>query len=135
MIARNIRILDYITGDNQLSFRAIQTSEGLSAGLARQKIKELEREHGVSYFGTAAAKGGVPYGLTDDSRAMRARLSDALHAVARKQPDKAAVSALTGLNRREQRRAIERPFRHDWTVSQIERLARLVGRSVADLCT
>lgn len=127
---RKQRVRGYLTQSRPPSFKEIQAREGVSPQTLRPLINQLEEELGLSYFGTDSARGPGSFGLTDASRALRARLADALHSLG---SDRAEVAALTGLNRHEQIRAINRPFRHDWTVSQIERLATATGRSMLEM--
>jgi hypothetical protein len=131
---RKARILQYITQDPPVSLYNVMSMEGMSERPLRVVLKELEQEHGVKYLGTAAARddGGMPYGLTDASNRLRSNLANALYRVTNPHNEfgfkgRNQVAAEVGLNPREQIRAEQTPFRHNWTLSQIERLARVLG--------
>lgn len=68
-----------------------------------------------------------PYGLTEKTDALRARLGGIIAAMSEKGLNREQIGELTGLNKRESYRAERRPFRHDWTLSQIERTLRWEG--------
>lgn len=131
---RRQRILGYVTSDEPLAFRNIMRMEGVSDSFLRHLIKELEAEHGFKYFGTAASRVGdqPPVGLTEATFRFRSRLANELYKVA-DQPEKYGLKGRTelagriGMNSRTQNRALNNPYDHDWTLSQIERLARLMG--------
>jgi len=63
----------------------------------------------------------TPYGLTDETAGLRARLGGIIAAMSEKGLTRERIGELTGLNKRESYRAERRPFAHDWTLSQIER--------------
>jgi hypothetical protein len=63
----------------------------------------------------------TPYGLTEQTDALRARLGGILARMSEKGLSRQQIGELTGLNKRESYRAERRPFLHDWTLSQIER--------------
>ena len=62
-----------------------------------------------------------PYGLTDNTYALRAELGTILMTMTDKGLTREQIGEITGLNKRESFRAERRPFAHDWTMSQIER--------------
>lgn len=62
-----------------------------------------------------------PYGLTDETYALRAKLGMIVASMTEKGLSREEIGELTGLNKRESFRAEQRPFLHDWTLSQIER--------------
>ena len=63
----------------------------------------------------------VPYGLTDKSASLRAKLGAIIAQMTLDGLSRAEIGEITGLNLRESCRAEQRPFKHDWTLSQIER--------------
>lgn len=63
----------------------------------------------------------IPYGLTGATIAIRARLGGIIAKMTEDGLSRAEIGELTGLNARESHRAEQRPFNHDWTLSQIER--------------
>jgi hypothetical protein len=122
-------------------FKTILALEGMHDRSCRGIIWELEAELGIKYFGTPAAKGtkdAMPYGLTMATAGLRGKLADNLYQLRMRgknhgQSGRNEVAPRVGLNSRQQLRAEERPFAHDWTLSQIERLARELGRDPREL--
>lgn len=96
----------------------------------RQIIKKLSQDHGVKYTPQAET---MPYGLTPETLTLRMFLGDKLFEVQQKMGGRIGATRLTGLNVREQVRAEQRPWSHDWTLSQIERLAHALGTTAKDL--
>lgn len=138
---RKERILTYITQDPPVPMVNIMAMEGITEKLLRDTIYDLQKDHGIKYTGTAASRAGITavYGLSDDTLRLRAKLADNLYAAT--DPDtgqlglKGRLEAcpILGMNHREQIRAESKPFNHDWTLSQIERLARALGKNPRDL--
>lgn len=63
----------------------------------------------------------TPYGLTDETYALRAKLGLIIAEMSEKGLSREEIGELTGLNKRESYRAEQRPYSHDWTLSQMER--------------
>ena len=131
---RKARVLDYITQDPPVPLPHIMQMEGMSERPLRAMIRELETEHGVKYTTTAGAKkGDLPaFGLSEATSRLRSRLARELYRLTAPENEfnldgRMQVAPMTGLNPREQIRAEEAPWGHDWTLSQIERLARSLG--------
>lgn len=68
------------------------------------------------------ARLSAPYGLTEETMALRAKLGSIVAEMSEKGLSREQIGELTGLNKRESYRAERRPFNHDWTLSQIERI-------------
>lgn len=121
---RKSRVLEYMCEATPLPVREIAAREGITERWTRTLIKALERETGLTYRGW-----GLHFktAMGDETYALRSRLADQLHQLIQKVGSRAEVAALTGVNSREQLRAINRPFHHDWTLSQIERLAQALA--------
>lgn len=66
----------------------------------------------------------IPFGLTDKSVPFRMFLADILITMGEKGLSRQQTASITGLNKHESCRAEKRPFNHDWTLSQIERILR-----------
>jgi hypothetical protein len=71
--------------------------------------------------------------MTSATARLRQKLGDNVYLLRERGKDSShfgrnEVAPRIGLNNRQQKRAEERPFTHDWTISQIERLARELGR-------
>lgn len=134
---RRERILTYITQDPPVPYANIRMMEGMHDRSCRVLIHELEEEHGIKYLNTPASKApptALPYGLTDATARLRGRLGDHLHSLRTRGRNHDAygrnqIAPLVGMNPREQGRAEALPFNHDWTLSQIERLARELGEA------
>lgn len=131
---RRERILKFVTSAEPVAFRNIMRIEGVSDSFLRKLITELEAEHGFKYFGTSASRVGdqPPVGLTEATFRFRSRLANELYKVAENpgkygMANRAELASKIGMNSRTQNRAMNNPYDHDWTVSQIERLARLMG--------
>ena len=89
---------------------------------------KLAKQHGVEY--TPRSEGdtpAMPEGLTSESSLLRSRLGDLVyHLSFRQKRHPLEISKLVGLgSQRAQKLAQERPFAHDWKLSQIERLAKV----------
>lgn len=75
-----------------------------------------------------------PYGITNDSHAMRVRLGYILYNLFEKNDSKSWItSRMTGLNRYELIAAMGRPWNHDWKISQIERVCQASGLPISDV--
>ena len=70
-----------------------------------------------------------PYGLTDNTYALRAELGTILMTMTDKGLTREQIGEITGLNRRESYAAERRPFKQDLTLSQIERILAWEGKS------
>jgi hypothetical protein len=135
--ARKDRIREMITREPApVPYKTILALEGMHDRACRGIIWELEAELGIKYLGTPASKGAkdeLPYGLTAATAQLRGKLADNLYQLRMRGKDHSQsgrneLAPQIGLNARQQLRAEERPFAHDWTLSQIERLARALGR-------
>jgi len=128
---RRERVRGYMFGDKPLSVKKICQVEGLTDRAARVIMKELEAEVGESYFSLHVREptDDMPYGLSNATMRLRQRLGDQLYLLLQRGTESERIgryraAARIGLNNREQIRAEQRPFCHDWSLSQIERLAR-----------
>lgn len=137
---RRERIMGYISQEPPLPMSTMTQMEGITDRTIRTIIKELEVEHGFEYLsqGFRKTKNTVPYGLTPATLRLRQMLGDQLFLLRNRGHDSTAqgrnnVAPQLGLNIREQIRAEQRPFNHDWKLSQIERLARELGRDPREL--
>lgn len=131
---RKERILTYIQQDPPVPFNNIMSMEGISERILRAIISELQNEHGIKYIDTPKSKSGdyMPFGLTEATARFRSMLARELYRVNGPDnpfgfKDRLEAAPAVGLNPREQIRAESKPFIHDWTLSQIERLARQLG--------
>ncbi len=132
---RKERLFGYMTHQPPYSMTRIAAMEGMNIRSVRMILKELERERGVEYFTmmVRTPKDQIPFGLTNATLSMRQKLGDHLFMLRERGVNseplgRNAVSPVIGVNVREQIKAEQRPFNHDWKLSQIERLARQLGR-------
>lgn len=137
---RRDRIFGYMTQNPPMTVRTIREIEGINDRTARNIIKEIEAERGVTYegLGTRDPRDTMPYGLTPSTLRLRQRLGDLVYLLTERgrESDKLGrhrVGPRIGLNNREQIRAEQRPFNHDWKLSQIERLARELNRDPVEM--
>lgn len=124
---RTLRILGYVAQPHPLCLSEIAAREGMTLCKVRKVIVELERDHGFRYLGTPAARGVANNDLAGLARPLRSRLADLLHKLTMQYESRELLAPVLGMNPREQLRAISKPYRHDWTLSQIERLALALG--------
>ena len=137
---RRERILGYIRQEPPMPLATILEVEGMTNRSVRTIIKELEVEHGIDYLSQRLRKPreAMPHGLTPATLTLRQRLGDQLYLLRERGQNSEAQGRYTvapqlGMNNREQIRAEQRPFNHDWKLSQIERLARELGRDPREL--
>ncbi len=137
---RRQRILGYIQQDPPMPMATIMEVEGMTNRSVRSIIKELEVEHGIDYLSQKLrkARDAMPHGLSPATLPLRQRLGDQLYLLHQRGQNSEAqgrnsVAPQLGMNNREQIRAEQRPFNHDWKLSQIERLARELGRDPREL--
>lgn len=134
-LERRARVLTYITQDPPVPFRTIMLMEGMHDRACRKLIKSLEEEHGIDYYNSVSRpdRDELSFGLTIATSRLRASLGDRLYYVTQRAESRDAAAPAVGLNRRQQVRAETKPFNHDWTLSQIERLARAMGKEPLEL--
>lgn len=132
---RKDRIKEYVMQDPPIPIGTIAEMEGLTNRTARIIIKEIEQAEGIDYFGKRLRRDAseLPYGLTSSTIRMRQKLGDHLYLLLERGQESSkiarnAAAARIGLGNREQIRAEQRPFNHDWKLSQMERLARELNR-------
>lgn len=114
---------------------AIAKLEGLDQDYCRKICAKLSKDNQIVHVQRqTTSRVEAPVGLTDASRRMRSRLADHLHELSDLlDNDLRRVSGVVGLNLRDQKYAKERPFNHDWTLSQIERLAKGLDVNFSEL--
>lgn len=111
--------------------RAIAQMEGLEADYCRKICKSLAAREGFEYNPAKVTRSDMSFvGLTEASRGFRRYLGDKLHKLG---DDPRRVARLVGMTQRCRKYAMERPFNHDWTLTQIERLAAALEMDFADL--
>lgn len=126
--ARDERIITYLL--NGSTSRHIAVLEGLDEDRCRKLCRALVEEHELVLPAPpqrgSPAPVTLPVGVTDASRGLRNRLGDELYGLVEflqgRRLRLAEVGVLTGLPPSAQKRASTRPYAHDWTLGQIERL-------------
>jgi hypothetical protein len=119
-------IQDYIK--QGLNVRSIAARIGMNELAARRIIYALS----PGYRGTV--NDDTPYGMDTESLAQRIKLGSLLYDLRESlKGDRVQVARLTGLNRNEQIAAEQRPFEHDWSISQIQRLAKAISVNYKDI--
>lgn len=121
---RDERILEHMR--RQRPVASIAEIEGLEPLYCRKATHRLAAEHGLEYVPEKEQPGWL---LSDQSRPLRNYLGDLVYDL-RNQPGRhpLEVCPLTGLTQSEQILAIEKGGRHDYKVSQIERIIKASDR-------
>ncbi|SKB63136.1 hypothetical protein SAMN06295937_1011133 [Sphingopyxis flava] len=97
---------------------------------------EIIKKYDLDYNSAEAAKmdrDKLPVGITSDSNLVRHRLADLMYE-ARERDHALTISMAIGLSSKQQRLASERPYRHNWTLGELERFARYLNVPFADFC-
>jgi hypothetical protein len=112
--------------EKQRPVAAIAKILGLEPDYCRKATRRLAAERGIDYQPEKDQPGGL---LTEASRRLRNHLANVLYAY-RNKPGQhpLAVSRETGLTQAQQIQATERGGRHDWAISETERLATATGQ-------
>lgn len=115
-----------------VSPRGIAARMGMNEVAARRLINQLIKEHKIDYVVTVVDD--LPYGLTQETVRLRIYLGARLYDLRQQHGgDRDVVGRLVGLNRREQIRAEQRPYSHNWDLSQIERLSRATSIPIREM--
>jgi hypothetical protein len=124
------RMLGYL--EAKMTMREIALLEGQEPVHLGTIRREVARKHGLSTKGKASA---MPPGLTEETRLFRKRLGDLLyvlknnpHNLSRKEAAKA-----TGVSSKNQTRAETFPYTFNWSIAEIEQLARALNMSFNDV--
>ena len=123
-------IIAYI--NEGLTPKSIAERAGMNELAARRLINDLVKLHGLSYV--PSITDDTPFGMDQQTVFLRIHLGNLLYDLRmRLDGDRTSVSRLTGLNRTEQIRAEQRPYNHNWTLSQIQRLAKVTDTPLMEL--
>jgi len=126
---RDNRLAEFMR--QQRPIAAIAELEGLEADYCRKRCRVVAAERGIVYKPPRPRpedKAENMYGLSDESKAFRVGLGEILYKHRESGQHQLDVARDIGLIQAAQVRATQRPFNHNWTISQIERLAVAVGR-------
>ncbi len=127
---RRERIIEFIK--EQLPIINIAQIEGMDFDNCRKLCMQIAREDGLPYEPEHRQAAPVyPCGIDQGNAELRRRLGDTLYGYVaptpRTQRNPSMVGRAVGIAPRQQRRAWEKPFSHDWSISQMNRLAGTLG--------
>lgn len=95
-------------------------------------VQRLCREHGLTYAPTPEGEKDLPLGISDQSRPLRAHLGNLIYNL-REVDHHLQIAIDTGLTNKAQRKARDHPFAHDWTLGQMERLAKRLNKTFREM--
>lgn len=121
-LEREERLIEFIKRGHAAS--EVAEFIGVDRDYAYKLMSRTAKKHGLEFHARRVTGNRLTYGLTDESRPLRARLGDHLYKLNLNPTDTARV---VGVTAKAQKQARDRPFNHDWTLSQIERLSRECG--------
>lgn len=125
--ARVARFIEYIKERRVASEIAVR--EGMDEYYANRLRTRIALENGLPPLSKDETKAldAIPFGLDEESKIIRRRLADALnHVVLRHPPEE--VARMIGIPQKLHKRALEAPYRWDWTLGQMQRLAKARGK-------
>lgn len=130
LISRDQRIISMMKLGRPV--RIIAALEGIEHDYARKLCMRLAKEEGLDYApdNKLVRAETPPVGITDSSRSTRRFLADKLCLLGTDYQD---IAKQVGITLRSQKYARQRPFNHDWTMSQIERLAAALNTDFLSL--
>jgi hypothetical protein len=123
---REQRFLKYL--NDKWTNHDIAAVEGLEPYYAGKELARIARKHKLKIGKRVPQQWELPYGLDERTRRFRYNLGTELYNYRydnKLHPN--AVASQLGMTTAEQRSAIEKPWGHDWKLSQIQRLADAVG--------
>ena len=122
---RNQRAIELLQQGRPIN--AICKILGMEYETGRRICNDLIRQHKIDY-----QPQNFEQKLPQDTHLLRHNLSTALYNY-RENTHWGVVSMTTGLPNRDQHNAIERPYKHDWTITEISRLAAAQGDTFRNL--
>ena len=107
--------------------------EGVEVNCMWRECRKIIKKHGIVYEPKTGAKTEAPPGMTGDSAQMRSSLGTLIYKMSAIMiMSEIEIAKATGLPARCQGRAKNGSF-HDWTISQMERLAASTGQGFKEL--
>ncbi|MGN6820571.1 MAG: hypothetical protein ACTHJR_18090 [Sphingomonas sp.] len=106
---------------------------GLEEDYVQRQASRIADELGIVRAKRPSRMDKTPFGMSADSQRLRRNLGNELYYL--KQDDnlhKLEVAELTGIPQKAQLGAWERPHNYNWSITQIERLARARGRDFTE---
>jgi len=123
-------IIAYI--NEGLTPKSIAERAGMNELAARRLINELVKVHGLSYV--PSITDDTPFGMDQETIHLRIKLGNLIYDLRQANDgDRVKVARLTGLNRTEQIRAEQRPYNHNYTIAQIQRIAKVTDTPISEL--
>jgi len=118
LAARRERFIEYL--NDGLTAKEIAAREGLQPDYALKERARIASEENLEVKETSSSE--KIYGLTDKTKDLRAKLGNVLYRMRNegKLPPK-EVARITGIPVKHQKRASDRPYSYDWTLTQMER--------------
>lgn len=103
--------------------RAVAALEGIDHHYALRLLRQVARDRGLEFQPRRVPNPGKEpiLGLTEASKILRSRLGDTLYSL---DLSRAEAALKIGIGAKAYDRARDTPFNHDWSLSQIERLAQ-----------
>lgn len=101
-------------------------------GVDPAKVANIRKDHRKKHGDIQGKSPKEPYGLTPDTTHIRSRLADRIHDLRRRQLERWEVSRMIGLTPMAGLNAATES-RHDWKMSELERLARAGDTTFLDL--
>jgi hypothetical protein len=122
--AREKRIIQYIK--DGLTAEDIGQREGLRPDYALKERKAIAIKHGLTI--KRGRKQVMPFGLDEETRIFRTRLGDRVFRLLTvRKMDPIEITKLVGIPRKLQKKTYEKPINYDWSVSEMQRLAKVLG--------
>jgi hypothetical protein len=128
---RRLNIVDHIRAGHTSD--EISDAEGMDRDDARKQRKAIADAEGLDVH-TIGRSGFDPVGLIEERSGFRNRLGDELERL-RRTHHALEIAKMTGLTQSQQRAATQPVPKHNWTVSQIKRLADARGRTFEEMIT
>lgn len=123
---RDKRMVGYIK--SRLSAAEIAKREGIQPDYAMKQRKRVAVENGLTIQGPKS--GDMPYGLDNESRRLRGRLGDKLWYLQSKlKMEQLEIAQRVGIPRKLQKKAMEKPNAYNWTLAEMQQLAKALGVS------
>lgn len=116
----------------QYAVEVIAEIVGIEPEYCRKATRRIAAARNLRY--KPGKEAGADELLSEDSRLFRSNLASLVHQL-REEPGQHPIrlSREIGLTQSQQVKAKDRPFAHDYKLSQLERIARKKGRSLAEL--
>lgn len=126
---REQHLIDLIKAGRPVNF--IADTLGMNVDYAIKQIREVCLQHNLPRPPKGRA-GDMPVGLDDESQVFRAKLGDHLYNL-REKHHRTTLAQHLGIPPQSQAKASERPNAFNWSLGQMQRLAKHLGISFKEL--